>query len=135
MIKNRKNYSTDPIEPLFYIFLGQDLNEDENCFLNYTNKMNGYYVDSNAESDSTQTKFTYDEFQQAKKDLSNLWFGDEDDCLIPVGEIDDLKNENKATIGFVNDDGKFEKLLEVDKFLKDEPEGMRAMKDVMSDND
>ena len=78
-------------DKLYYIFLGQDLNEDENCFLNYTNKVNGYYVDSKFESDTTQTKFTYDEFQQAKKDLPNLWFGDEDDCLIPVGEIDDLK--------------------------------------------
>lgn len=101
-------------DKLYYIFLGQDLNEDENCFLNYTNKVNGYYVDSNVESDTTQTKFTYDEFRQAKKDLSNLWFGDEDYCLIPVGEIDDLKNENKATIGVINDDGKFEKLLEVE---------------------
>lgn len=117
-------------DKLYYIFLGQDLNEDENCFLNYTNKVNGYYVDSNVESDSTQTKFTYDEFQQAKKDLSNFWFGDEDDCLIPVGEIDDLKNENKATIGVINDDGKFEKLLEVDEFLKDEPEGMWGIEEV-----
>ncbi|CAJ2232205.1 hypothetical protein [Fructilactobacillus sanfranciscensis] len=89
-------------DKLYYIFLGQDLNEDENCFLNYMNKVNryyvpfgNYYVDSNVESDSTQTKFTYDEFQRAKKDLSNLWFGDEDDCLIPVGEIDDLKNGKK----------------------------------------
>ena len=99
-------------DKLYYIFLGQDLNEDENCFLNYTNKVNGYYVDSNVESDTTQTKFTYDEFKRVKKDLPNLLL--DDDCLIPVGEIDDLKNENKAAIGFVNDDGKFEKLLEVE---------------------
>lgn len=29
---------------LYYIFLGQFLSKDENCFLNYTNKLNGYYL-------------------------------------------------------------------------------------------
>lgn len=79
---------------LYYIFLGQFLSKDENCFLNYTNKLNGYYlrfgkyyVDSKFESDTTQPKFTYDEFKRVKKDLPNLLL--DDDCLIPVGEIDE----------------------------------------------
>lgn len=87
MIKNRKKYSTDPIEPLFYIFLGQDLNEDENCFLNYTNKVNGYYVDSKYESDSTQTKFTKQEVELIRKRLK--WLLIDDDDVVPVVEVDE----------------------------------------------
>ncbi|POH04367.1 hypothetical protein [Fructilactobacillus lindneri] len=100
MIKNRKNYSTDPIEPLFYIFLGQDLNEDENCFLNCTNKVNGYYVkfgkyfiDSKIENDSTKTQFTKQKVELIRRRLKWLWIDDSD--VIPVFDVDeDVVSDN-----------------------------------------
>lgn len=87
MIKNRKNYSTDPIEPLFYIFLGQDFNEDENCFLNRSIKENSYYIDSKIESDSTKTQFTKQEVKLIRKRLKWLWIDDAD--VVPVVDVDE----------------------------------------------
>ena len=93
MIKNRKNYSTDPIEPLFYIFLGQDLNEDENCFLNQSIKGNIsikesiYFIDSKIESDSTKTQFTKQEVELIRRRLKWLWIDDSD--VIPVFDVDE----------------------------------------------
>lgn len=89
MIENGKVYVVDPTEQLYYIFVGLDLFEDENSFLNYSNTLNKYFIDSRVEGETTKTKFTYSEFVQAKKDLPNLWFGDEGDCLITVEELDD----------------------------------------------
>lgn len=76
-------------ENLYYIFLGVDVSEDENSFLNYSNTLNKYFIDTHVEGITTKTKFTYYDFEQAKRDLPNLYFGDEDDCLIPVGKLDD----------------------------------------------
>ena len=93
MIKNRKIYSTDPTEPLYYIFLGQDLNEDENCFLNRSIKENSYYIDSKYESESTKTQFTKQEVKLIRKRLKWLWIDDAD--VIPVFDVDeDVVSDN-----------------------------------------
>jgi hypothetical protein len=86
MIKNRKKYSTDPIEPLYYIFLGQDIDTND-CFINRDIKENIYYIDSKYESDSTKTQFTKQEVELIRRRLKWLWIDDSD--VIPVFDVDE----------------------------------------------
>ena len=71
----------------YYIFLGQDFNGDENCFLNQSTKENIYYIDSKYESDSTKTQFTKQEVELIRKRLKWLWIADDD--VVPVVYVDE----------------------------------------------
>ena len=77
----------------YYIFLGQDLNEDENCFLNQSTKANIsikeniYFIDSKYGNESAKTQFTKQEVELIRKRLKWLWIADDD--VVPVVDVDE----------------------------------------------
>ncbi|WP_429971298.1 hypothetical protein ACQW5G_01255 [Fructilactobacillus sp. Tb1] len=74
------------MENKYYIFLGQDIDSDD-CFINYDEKHDKYFIDSKFEGDFTQTKFNRHQVDLALSDLKNLMIEPED--VVPVGKVDD----------------------------------------------
>lgn len=79
------------MEQKYYIFLGMDLEEDENCYLNYNIKNDSYNIDSKVEGMDVETRkvetiteFTKQQIEKIKSDLPKMEIRDED--LIPVTE-------------------------------------------------
>ena len=70
----------------YYIFFGQDLGKDENCYLNLDIKENIYYIDSRYESKSAKTQFTKQEIELIRKRLKLLSIDDDD--VVPVADVD-----------------------------------------------
>ena len=72
----------------YYIFLGQDLGKDENCFLTLSIKENIYYVDSRGyESELSKSQFTKQEIELVRKQLK--WLSIDDYNIVPVADVDE----------------------------------------------